>query len=264
MPVGLCFQKSTIMQIDIIYNECCLDTMKRLQDQSVHLCVTSPPYNMRLRVRNGKYTTREKADHFSKKYEHFSDDLPIGEYFEFHVSVISELLRVCKTVVWNIGIVTGSKEAGFKIIGRFSENIKDVVVWDKGHGEPAMHEGVINRATEIILIMESGASPGRALSNYNFKRGEIDDIWRVKRPKTSKKIKKKHRATMPETLAGMAINYFSRPGEIVFDPFGGVGTTGVVAKKYDRKFIMSEISLENYIVAMENVGLKTSQKRLFY
>ena len=32
------------------------------------MAFTSPPYNMRTRVRNGQYTEREKSEHFSKKY----------------------------------------------------------------------------------------------------------------------------------------------------------------------------------------------------
>ena len=38
---------------DTIYNEDCLDTMRRMKDQSVDLVVTSPPYNMNLRIRRG-------------------------------------------------------------------------------------------------------------------------------------------------------------------------------------------------------------------
>ena len=57
----------------MIFNEDCLETMKRLKDKSVDLVVTSPPYNMRTRIRNGEYTTRELSEHFSKKYSHFTN-----------------------------------------------------------------------------------------------------------------------------------------------------------------------------------------------
>ena len=83
----------------------CLEGLKLLSDNSIDLVVTSPPYNMRTRIRNGEYTTREKSEHFSKKYEHFSDDLTIEEYYDFHKSVLTELLRVSKCVLWNYQIV---------------------------------------------------------------------------------------------------------------------------------------------------------------
>ena len=37
-----------------IFNENCIDTLSRMKDDSVDLVITSPPYNMNLRIRNGK------------------------------------------------------------------------------------------------------------------------------------------------------------------------------------------------------------------
>ena len=66
-----------MLEINKIYNCDCLEGLKQLPEQSVNLVVTSIPYNMRLRIRDGQYTVREKAGTFSCKYEHFSDDLPL-------------------------------------------------------------------------------------------------------------------------------------------------------------------------------------------
>ena len=74
-------------------------TMARMPDGFVDLIVTSPPYNMRTRIRNGKYTTREWSEHFSKKYAHFRDDLSIHEYYRQHRRIISEMLRVSSLVL---------------------------------------------------------------------------------------------------------------------------------------------------------------------
>ena len=215
----------------------CLEVMKDIPDNSIDLIVTSPPYNMRTRVRNGKYTTREKSEHFSKKYKYFSDDLGIDEYYGFHKSAIQEMLRISKTVIWNFAVVTGSKEAIFKLIGNFNKNIKDIVVWDKGHGQPAMHDGCINRATELILVMESNATAGRTLSNYNFKRGELQDIWRIKR---GKNITGVHGATFPEELAEHIVTNFSKESETVLDPFAGSGTTAIACLNTKRNYILIE------------------------
>jgi len=224
------------MENKIILGDC-LEVMKQMEDNSVDLIITSPPYNMRTRVRNGKYTNREKSEHFSKKYAHFGDDLGIEEYYEFHKKTIKEMLRISKTIIWNFAVVTGSKEAIFKLIGDFNKEIKDIVVWDKGHGQPAMHEGCINRATELILIMESNASAGRVLSNYYFKRGEMQDIWRIKRGRNIVGI---HGATFPEELVEHIVKNFSKEGDVILDPFAGSGTTGVACKNLNRNFILIE------------------------
>ena len=96
----------------------CLELMKELKDESVDLVFTSPPYNMRTRIRDGEYTTREKSEHFSKKYTYFDDALSIEDYYGFHKEVITLLLKKSKIVIYNIQIVTGSKEDG---VGFFAE-----------------------------------------------------------------------------------------------------------------------------------------------
>ena len=147
--------KTEIIKNCTLHNVDCMDYMKSLPDNAFDLIVTSPPYNMRTRVRNGQYTTREKSEHFSKKYKNFDDALSIDDYFDFHSNALKQMLRISNVVIYNIQIVTGSKEALFKMIGLFNKEIKDIAIWDKGHGQPSMHEGVLNKATELILIFES-------------------------------------------------------------------------------------------------------------
>ena len=70
--------------INKIFNESCLNTLARLSDDSVDLVITSPPYNMNLRIRNGEYCSRQITKEFSTKYEGFSDNLPIaGMYYTY-------------------------------------------------------------------------------------------------------------------------------------------------------------------------------------
>lgn len=233
-----------------LLNENCLNALKRLQNQSADLVITSPPYNMRTRVRNGKYTTREKSEHFSKKYEFFDDALPIDEFYEFHSNVLKELLRVSKIVCYNFQIVTGSKEAFFKIIGDFNKQIKDIIVWDKNTGQPAMHSNILNSCYEFILIMENDSVAGRHITNAKFKRGEMNNILRVKR---GKKVTDSHGAVFPEELVDILIKAFSNKNDVVIDPFMGSGTTGKIALINKRKFIGIEIAKEYYDISEKRI-----------
>lgn len=233
-----------------IHNECCLATLNRMVDGEVDLVVTSPPYNMRTRIRNGEYTTREKSEHFSKKYKHFSDDLPIDDFYSFHSKVLSELLRVSKVVCYNFQIVTGSKEAFFKIIGDFSKDIKDIIIWDKGHGQPAMHENVLNSCYELVLVLENDKRAGRVIQNAKFKRGEMSDILRIGR---GKRVSDVHGAIFPEALAGSLIEAFSDVGDLIYDPFMGSGTTAIVAEKLGRKWVGSELIKEYCDIANKRI-----------
>jgi len=215
----------------------CLEVMKDIPDKSVDMVLTSPPYNMRTRIRNGKYTTREKSEHFSKKYKYFDDALPIDEFYSFHKDCITEMLRISKIVIYNFQIVTGSKEAFFKIVGDFNKDIKDIIIWDKGFGQPAMHEKVLNSAYEMLLILEDDKSAGRVIKNSTFKRGELQNILRIGR---GKKISDIHSACFPIELAETIIKNFSNENDIILDPFAGSGTTGVACKNLNRNYILIE------------------------
>lgn len=238
------------MKKNVIYNESCVDTLKRLEDNSVDLVITSPPYNMNLRIRNGKYCSRQIVKEFSTKYDGFDDNLPIDEFYDFHLNVIKELLRVSHIVFYNIQIVTGSKRAFFKIIGELNEYLKEIVVWDKGHAQPAMQIGVLNRQTELILVFERDNAISRKFNKCNFERGTLSDIWKIPR---GKKLSKNHGATFPKELVETILLNFSNVGDVVYDPFMGVGTTAIVAKEMNRNFIGSELSPNYYYECIENI-----------
>ena len=238
-----------------IFNENCIDTLNRMEDDAVDLVITSPPYNMNLRIRNGKYCSRQinpPTKEFTTKYKGFNDNLPIDEFYEFHLNVLKELLRVSPIVFYNIQVVTGSKRAFFKIIGELNEYLKDIIVWDKGHAQPAMGEGILNRQTELILVFDKNNAISRKFDKNNFERGTLNDIWLIKRGAKSKELKN-HSAIFPEALVEKILINFSNEGDMVYDPFTGSGTTGVVARKLNRKFIGSEILKEYADLARKRI-----------
>ncbi len=240
-----------MIELNKIYNENCLDTIKNIPDNFIDLTFTSPPYNMQMRNRDNNYIKRgKKEEHFSVKYKYFEDNLPIEEYESFHTNVLNELLRVSKAILWNISIVTGSKEAIFNIIGKFSKNIKDIIIWDKGFGQPAINAGVLNRGSELILVFENDAKIGRTFNRYYFNRGELQDIWRF-RNKATNNINK---AVFPEKLVETALKNFSKENDIVYDPFSGTGTVACVAKKLNRNFIGSELTEECYNFSIDRLN----------
>lgn len=238
------------LEINKIYNEDCLSTMARMPDNFVDLVFTSPPYNMNLRIRNGKYCSRQIVKEFSTKYDGFSDNLPIDQFYDLHSKIVKELLRVSKIVFYNIQIVTGSKQAFFKIIGDNAKYIKDLIIWDKNHGQPAMQSNVLNRRTELILVLEKDGAISRQFKKCNFSRGTLEDIWCIGR---GKKVAKNHGATFPIELANKVITNFSNENDIIYDPFMGSGTTAVSAITHNRNYLGSEMSKNYFEFANERI-----------
>ncbi|MDB4860187.1 site-specific DNA-methyltransferase [Alphaproteobacteria bacterium] len=245
-------KKDTSKKITLnkVYNEDCLKTLKKIPDNFIDTVITSPPYNMNLRIRNGKYCSRQIVKEISTKYDDFADNLPIEDYFNLHCTIIDELLRTSNRIFYVIQIVTGSKRAIFKMIGKYSEKLKDIIVWDKKVGQPAIGEQVMNRRTELILVFENDYPISRQFRNAPFKRGTLNDIWEIGRERSKTE---KHGAIFPEKLVQTIIENFTNENDIIYDPFLGTGTTAVIAKKLNRRFLGSEISKQFY---------KISQKRI--
>lgn len=68
---------------------------------------------------------------------------------------------------------------------------------------------------------------------------------------------KEHPAVFPEALAERVIRYYSFVGDLVLDPFAGVGTTGRIAGRLERRFMMVEKSPEYFDVQCRDAELRS-------
>lgn len=138
------------------------------------------------------------------------------------------------------------------------KQMADIIVWDKGFGQPAMHEKVLNSAYELIIVLESDSGAGRVLQSATFARGEMSNIMRVAR-ETSEIDG--HNATFPLELARKLILSFSKKGDSVLDPFMGSGTTAVACIDTHRNYIGFEISKMYYESARKRIDDAKAQVR---
>lgn len=223
--------------INEIHTENCLDTMSRMPDNFVDMVLTSPPYdNLR-------------------DYE--------GYEFDFE-SIAKELYRVTKNIlVWVVGDATlkGSETgSSFRQALYFMSlgfKLHDTMIYEKNSpAYPAKRNG--NRYTQIfeyMFIFAKGTVPSQLIIDKPNKwAGHKDFSGKLKNPVpdfsprnniwkyTTSFNGVKHPAPFPEQLAKDHILSWSKPQEIVYDPFMGSGTTAKAAKDLGRIFIGSEIS----------------------
>lgn len=237
-----------------IYNEDCLDTMKRMDDGCIDLVVTSPPYDD-LRQYNG-YS------------------------FDFE-NIAKELYRVIKpggVIVWVVNDATkDGSETGtsFKQALYFKEigfNINDTMIWMKPNAMPQVAQPRYNQCFEYMFILSKGkpktfnpikipckcagqiydstvknmgGESGRTHKTFNINPEKTaNNVWEI--AVAQNKFDVKHPAVFPEKLATDHILSWSNEGDLVYDPFMGSGTTAVCALKENRNYIGSEISEEYY------------------
>lgn len=247
-----------------LYNVDCIDFMSDMLNKQIRYdyCITSPPYNMNLRIHDGKYVKRSKGEResrtFTTKYDNISDDLTMTEYFDFLDSVIEKLLKLCKITFFNIQMVTGNKVALMQILGKYADSIKDIIIWDKCTAQPAMHENILNSQFEFIFIFDSEKPYNRAFDYSNFDRGTESNVWRIQRQPN-----KYNKASFPEELVLRIIKDFTKENDTIFDPFMGSGTTGIVCSKMNRQFIGCELDKDMFETAQKRIRNQEMSKRLF-
>jgi site-specific DNA-methyltransferase (adenine-specific) len=212
------------MDLDIIYNEDCFDTLARMDKDSVDYVFTSPPYN---RLRGDKYSEYDDTE---------------NNYFEFLVGVTEGLLRVArKNVFINIQKTFYNKVDVFRYLGQYADSIFDVFIWGKNNPMPAAG-GSITNAYEFVVCfgseLKSNKSYTKNLYVTNVNKGIYD----------------KHKAIMNIEAADFFTYHFMLEGDVVYDPFMGTGTTAVSAKKFGVNYIGSEISEEYCRVARERLN----------
>lgn len=225
----------------MIYNEDCLETMKRMPDGHIDLTLTSPPYD-NLRTYNG-YS------------------------FDFE-SIAKELYRVTKPdgmLVWVVGdaVINGSESgSSFRQALYFMSlgfKLHDTMIYEKNSpAYPARADS--NRYTQIfeyMFVFAKGKVPKQLICDKPNKwAGHKDFSGKLKNPvpdfSPRNNIWKyttsfngwKHPAPFPEALAHDHIISWSKEGDLIYDPFMGSGTTAYVAKELKREWIGSEISSE--------------------
>ncbi len=201
------------MELNKIYHIDCFDGFKQLEDKSVNHVFTSPPYN------------RKRND----KYEHHNDC--IDDYFGWLCNVIDECIRVSKGYVFfNIMKNYYNKKDVFKLIGKYSENLVEIIVWEKTNPLPANGNNVTN-AYEFFLIFGNDALKSNTTYTKNIISTPVNSDMTTE-----------HKAIMKQDVAEWFIKNFTKENDLILDCFMGAGTTAITCKFNKRNYIGFELN----------------------
>ena len=238
-------------QLDVIYHHDSRD-MHHLPDNSVHLMVTSPPYNV------------------GKDYD---SDLSLEEYKALLEDVMTETYRVlveggraCINIA-NIGrspyiplhayVVEIAQRCGFFMRGE--------VIWDKGASAgtscawgswKSASNPTLRDVHEYILVFCKNTFKRHPIRQNTIGRDSFIEctksIWRFN-AESAKKVG--HPAPFPVELPLRLIHFYSFAGDIVLDPFMGSGSTAVAAREAERHFVGYEIDATYAQLANDRLGI---------
>lgn len=268
-----------MIELNKIYCENCLETMKRMPGDFVDMVITSPPYDNRRTYGNVHRFT-----------------------FEEFKSVALNLYRVMKdggVVVWVVAdetvnfceSLTSFKQAIYFVEGAMFK-LLDTMIYFKRNAPPPFPVVAKVRYTpsfEYMFVFVKGTKPKafnpimckcfRSSGKWNnqrekdgsFKRyyyssngknfRNIFNVWDIAPGNDFDNIENKsiHPAVFPKQLVINHIKSWSNEGDLIYDPFMGSGSVAKVSMIMNRKFIGSEIN--NEYVKYANLTLMRSKKR---
>ena len=227
------------METDIIYNVDCLEGLKKLEDNSIDLIVTSPPYNKGYWTKNK--STKDVFYNISKKvrkidYGVFDDKMDPEDYEKWQRDILNECIRVIKptgSIFYNhIDILSGLNTIHPLYVWDYP--VKQVIIWDKG-STPNLSKEYFFPCTEWLFWIKKSpdAKPYFIRKDSKFNR----NVWKINADK-----KNTHPAPFPIEIPENCILSCTKEYDVVLDPFMGSGTTAKAAKKHNRHYIGFELN----------------------
>ncbi|MGP6206627.1 DNA-methyltransferase [Cuniculiplasma sp. SKW3] len=209
--------------LDRIDYEDCLTGMKKMPDNSVDLIIADPPFGIGFNGRQGNYNRNENL--VKEGYEEILN----MSYDEFSRSWITSLYRILKDT-GSAYIVSGWNNLDKILNSISSSGLKTInhIIWKYQFGVYTRRKFVTSHYHILYVVKNE--------KKYFFNKFEFypEDVWEIRRDYA--RGKEKNGTKLPIELVERMINFSSKPGDIVFDPFMGNGTTAISAKKLFRRF----------------------------
>ncbi|MCK5265476.1 MAG: site-specific DNA-methyltransferase [Candidatus Thorarchaeota archaeon] len=202
--------------------------MKSLPKSSIDLIVADPPFGIGFDGKSGVYNRDDTL--VIPGYREAQ-----GSYAEFTKDWIAQLPRIMKKDAsayifsgWtNLdAILNGASEAGLTTLNH--------LIWHYPFGVYTKRKFVTSHYHVVLLVKNAKSYYFNKIENYP------EDVWIVKRKYRAGK--EKNSTKLPLEVVSKCIDFSSRPGDVVLDPFMGNGTTAVAAKAAFRHFIGFEIN----------------------
>lgn len=228
-----------------LYNGDCVNVMRSIPDGSVDLVFADPPFNLAKTYDEGIDDNRSTSKYLTWCYEWLSECVrilkPGGSLFVYNIpkwaTYFSEYLN--KRLTFRSWIALDMKFS-LPLSGRLNPTHYALLYYIKG-SKP----NVFNNPRIPIQTCRHCGGEVKDYGGYKSKMNplgvNVSDVWQDIYPVRHKNTKNRAYNELPLKMLDRIISMATNPGDIVFDPFGGSGTTYVVAEILGRQWIGSEL-----------------------
>jgi site-specific DNA-methyltransferase (adenine-specific) len=226
--------------LDRIFYRDCIGGMKELASQSIDCLIADPPFGL-------AFTGREAIYNRDSRFVRDGYREASGDYGRFSEGWIAELPRIMKTTAtawifsgWTnlYNILSAVKKSGLQTVNH--------VIWKYQFGVYTERKFVTSHYHLLLLAKSKDDYYFNKIKHYPL------DVWEINR--TYRKGETKNATKLPNVLVQRCVDFTTRPGDLVLDPFMGNGTTAVVAKGNFRHFLGFELNRSMEPVISANIS----------
>lgn len=208
-----------------IYHGDCREVLPTLEP--AHLCITSPPYNQG--GANLGYQPNSTVG--QSLYGDYEDNLSAEDYAQFLFFVLAAALEKTTYTFWNMQFLTSTRESIGYLLANYGKRLKDIFIWEKQSVAQISADKSPRMATGFEFVFIFGRDGTRIFKDANFpENGYVPNIQTWYKSESFRE----HHATFPLEMPMYFIEYFSKPGDMILEPFMGTGTTLRAAKDLGR------------------------------
>ena len=221
----------------------CLSILPSFPGGVFDCCIADPPFNMSQKKGLGwafssHITMQEGWDIFSK-----------DEYSQFTLDWASEVLRVVKPNgnIFVFGSFHSIFTLGFILQNILNRRIITQIVWYKPNAQPNITCRMFTESTEFIIWATNNESKKAKNWTFNYQEmkamndnKQMRNMWEIPLTKPSERKYGKHPSQKPLAVVERLILAGTNKEDLILDPFGGAGTTGVGAQKHNRNWVIIE------------------------
>lgn len=243
-----------------LFNGDCLKIMPSLEKESFDLIFADPPYRLSnggITCKSGKVSLVDKGDW--DKSHGFEED---SKFTYKWIKLCKDLLKQDGTI-WISGTPHSIFQVGYALQS-LGFKIMNEIIWYKPNSPPNLTCKYFAHAHES-LIWAKKENKSKHTFNYNLMKKwddkispankQMKSVWNIPLTPWREKQHGKHPTQKPLELLRRIILSTSNKGDLILDPFLGSGTTGVVAKRFDRRFVGIEIEKEFYELSKRRIDL---------
>lgn len=239
-----------------IYLGNCLSVMADWPDGCVDHCIADPPFG--IASGKGRNGSKGLAWAFSSHVT-MQESWDQFEEHDFDAFNITWLKEVCRLVrpngnIFVFGTYHNIYQLGFILQRRLNRRILNSIVWYKPNAQPNITARTLTESTEY-LIWAVNETPDKA-KNWRFNYWEAKelsggkqmrnlwfsdkDVWAVPVAPPSERKLGNHPSQKPEELTDRLMAIATSPGDLILDPFAGVGGSAISALKFGRRYVLIE------------------------